>query len=61
MDDLTVALGLVLVIEGILYALIPDKMKQMMLQVMAMPSGSIRTAGLVSAIIGVGIVWLIRG
>ncbi len=58
--DLVIAFALVLVIEGLLYALFPDAMKRMMESVMSMPSSSIRSAGLFSAIVGVGIVWLIR-
>ena len=58
--DLVIAFALVLVIEGLLYALFPDAMKRMMVSVMSMPSSSVRSAGLLSAIIGVGIVWLIR-
>ncbi|MBK19661.1 MAG: hypothetical protein CMM52_12580 [Rhodospirillaceae bacterium] len=58
--DLVVALALVLVIEGLLYALFPDAMKRMMASVMTMPSSSIRTAGLLAAIVGVAIVWLMR-
>ena len=37
MDDLITALGLVLVIEGALYALFPDGMQRMMKQVLEMP------------------------
>ncbi|MGB0577064.1 MAG: DUF2065 domain-containing protein [Alphaproteobacteria bacterium] len=58
--DLVIAFALVLVIEGLLYALFPDAMKRMMVSVLSMPLSSIRSAGLLSAIIGVGIVWLIR-
>jgi uncharacterized protein YjeT (DUF2065 family) len=58
--DLVIAFALVLVIEGLLYALFPDAMKRMMVSVMSLPSSSMRSAGLLSAIVGVGIVWLIR-
>jgi len=58
--DLVIALALVLVIEGLIYALFPDAMKRMMVAALSMPSSSMRTAGLLAAIIGVGIVWLIR-
>ncbi|NKB19660.1 MAG: DUF2065 family protein [Alphaproteobacteria bacterium] len=58
--DLVIAFALVLVIEGLLYALFPDAMKRMMVSVMSMPSSSMRSAGLLAAIVGVGIVWLIR-
>lgn len=61
MDDLVVALGLVLVIEGVVYALFPEGMRRMMAQVMEMPPSVLRTAGLVSAAAGVVVVWLVRG
>lgn len=60
MADLLTALGLAVAIEGLLYALFPNAMKKMMLQVLAQPRSSLRTAGLVAAIAGVGIVWLVR-
>lgn len=60
MSDLIVALGLVLVIEGILYALFPDAMRRMMAQVLEMPPSVIRGAGLTAAAVGLGLVWLIR-
>ena len=58
--ELLTALALVLVIEGIVYALFPEAMKRMLMRVMDTPPGSLRTAGLVSAIIGVIFVWLLR-
>lgn len=61
MSDFFVAIGLAIAIEGILYALFPDGMKKMLLQVLAMPVSSVRTAGLTAAMIGVVIVWLVRG
>lgn len=59
-DDLILAVALILVIEGALYALFPDFMKRMLARMMAMPPGALRTAGLISAVAGVGIVWLVR-
>ncbi len=53
--------GLVLVLEGAIYALFPQQMKNMMVQIMSMPASNIRNGGLVSAIVGVVIVWLVRG
>lgn len=60
MSDFFVAIGLAIAIEGILYALFPEAMKKMILQVLAMPTPSLRTAGLSAAMIGVVIVWLVR-
>ena len=59
--DLITALALVLVIEGALYALFPDAMKRMMVSIADMPAEILRNAGLIAAVIGVGIVWLVRG
>ena len=61
MTDLIAALGLAMFIEGILYALFPEGMKRIVLQVLAQPQSHLRTAGLVLAVAGVGTVWLVRG
>jgi uncharacterized protein YjeT (DUF2065 family) len=61
MGDLLTALGLVLVIEGAVYALFPDAMKRITTQMLQVPSTSLRSAGLFAAVIGFGIVWLVRG
>ena len=60
MSDLATALALAIAIEGILYALFPDGMKRMMVSVFDMPSSNIRAAGLVAAVTGVGLIWMIR-
>jgi len=60
-SDLVTALGLVLVIEGLLLALFPDALKRMLAEVLTKPSQSLRVGGVVSAAIGVAVVWLVRG
>jgi uncharacterized protein YjeT (DUF2065 family) len=60
MKDLATGLALVLVIEGALYALFPDGMKRMAAQMLALPSPMLRYAGLASALVGVGAVWMLR-
>ena len=60
MSDLFVALGLVLVIEGALYALFPEGMKRVMAQAMEVPPPTIRAFGLGAAVFGLFIVWMIR-
>ena len=61
MGDLVTALGLVLAIEGALYAAFPGGMQQMMRQAVDMPPNSLRTGGLIALGVGVAIVWLVRG
>ena len=60
MSDLAVAIGLLLALEGILYALFPEGMKQVMRQALELPPNSLRTGGLIAPLIGVGLVWLVR-
>ncbi|GIK98411.1 MAG: hypothetical protein BroJett029_26200 [Alphaproteobacteria bacterium] len=59
--DLAVGLGLVLVIEGVLLALLPETLKRMVAAIVTQPVDSLRIGGVVSVLIGVGIVWLVRG
>jgi uncharacterized protein len=61
MTDFLVALGLVFVIEGILLAAFPGGAKRTMASVMEMADGSLRLAGVIAAVVGVAIIWLIRG
>ena len=61
MQDLVTAIALVFVIEGVLYALFPAQMRSFMSTVMEMSDSLLRRSGLVAAVIGVTIVWLVRG
>lgn len=61
MTEVIAALGLVLVLEGVLYALFPNFMKHLALQALETPGETLRLAGLASAVLGVGLVWLVRG
>ena len=60
MKELIIAFGLFLFIEGILYALFPSKMKNMLLKLNKINSSQLRTGGLVFAIIGFIIIWYIK-
>lgn len=61
MSDVVAAIGLILALEGGLYALFPDVMKRMAQRVLETPADPLRLAGLVSASIGVALVWFVRG
>ena len=61
MNDFLTAIGLMLVIEGLLYAAAPLFIKKRAVDVTQMPENTLRTIGVVVLIIGVGVVWLIRG
>jgi len=60
-SDLIVAIGLVLVIEGVLYGGLPQLAKRLAAEALSMPEQAMRVAGLVSIALGVAIVWLVRG
>ena len=60
MRELIIALGLFLFIEGILYAIFPSKMKNMMKKVEKLPVNQLRTGGLFFAVIGFVIVWYFK-
>ena len=57
MKELVIAFGLLLFIEGILYALFPSKMKNMLKTIEKMKVNQLRTGGLIFALIGFAIVW----
>jgi uncharacterized protein YjeT (DUF2065 family) len=59
-DELITAIALILVIEGGLYALFPEGMRKMAMKVDKVPPSLLRSAGLLAATVGVGIVWLMR-
>jgi len=61
MSDLLTALGLVLVLEGVLYALVPGGMKAIMRSALESSDQTLRLTGLVVAVIGVFLVWIVRG
>lgn len=54
-------MGLVLVVEGLVYGGFPRLAKRLATDVLAMPEGVLRIGGLAAIAIGVGIVWLVRG
>ena len=61
MSDFIVALGLVFVLEGIAFAAWPGPAKRAVGTVLATPENTLRVVGLVSAVIGLIVVWLVRG
>jgi hypothetical protein len=61
MSDFIVALGLFFALEGLVLAAFPDAAKHMMKTVLIAPNTQLRIAGIVSAAIGIVIVWLVRG
>ena len=61
MDDLIVAFGLFLFIEGILYALFPSKMKSMLERLKMVSDKQLRSGGIIFALIGFFIICFVKG
>jgi uncharacterized protein YjeT (DUF2065 family) len=60
MKELIIAFGLFLFIEGMLYALFPSKMKNMLKKIEIVKDAQLRTGGLIFAVIGFVIIWYIK-
>ena len=60
MKDFLVALGLVLVIEGLLFTIAPGFAKNAMKQAAETPSDRMRIVGIVSAAFGVVMIWFLK-
>ncbi len=61
MEDLFVAIGLVLALEGLLFAAFPGAAKQAMQSVLETPDQMLRAVGIASAVIGIVVIWIVRG
>jgi uncharacterized protein len=60
MNELIIAFGLFLFIEGILYAIFPLKMKNMLKKLELIKVSQLRLGGLIFAIIGFIIIYYIK-
>ena len=58
-DLLLTALGLALFIEGVAYALIPEALIKHLVAALERSAAKLRIMGLTTAVIGVGIVWMV--
>ena len=60
MLDFLAALGLVFMIEGLIFAAFPVQAKRAMTSVLETPETTLRAIGIGSAVIGLAVVWLVR-
>jgi uncharacterized protein YjeT (DUF2065 family) len=61
MAEFIVAVGLVLVIEGLLFAAFPRAAKRLAASAVESPEQSLRLAGIISAVLGIVLIWIMRG
>jgi uncharacterized protein len=60
MKELIIAFGLFLFLEGILYALFPAKMKNMLKKLELIKDSQLRSGGLIFAVLGFIIIYYIK-
>ena len=60
MNELIIAFGLFLFIEGVLYALIPSKMKNMLKKLEVVKDSQLRVGGLVFVIMGFLVIYFMK-
>ena len=60
MKELITAIGLLLFVEGILYALFPSKMKNMLKKMELIKDSQLRSGGLIFAVLGFVIIYYIK-
>ena len=60
MRELIIALGLFLFIEGLLYAIFPSKMKNILSKLNQISDNQLRSGGFIFAILGFVIIWYFK-
>lgn len=61
MNDLLTGLAMVLVVEGVVFALFPGRMRGLASMLLELPENLVRAAGMLAVALGVLAVWMIRG
>lgn len=59
-QDFLVGVGMLLVLEGLLFTALPNWMRSAMKSALASPDNILRVVGLVSAVTGLILIWLVR-
>lgn len=57
---LLIGFALILLVEGLIYALAPNLMKRLLTQMTVMPEAALRSGGMVAAVAGFGLLVLLK-
>jgi hypothetical protein len=60
LGTLITAFGLFLIIEGLLYAIFPNTMKSMIGKMLDSSNETLKWTGIISAVLGLVLIWLIK-
>jgi len=55
-----IGFGLILIVEGLIYAIFPEGMKKLLIRMIDMPVSALRSGGLVAAVIGLALLWAMK-
>lgn len=58
--DFLIGVGILLVLEGLIFAASPAWMRQAMKSALATPDNILRIVGIVSAVLGLVLIWAVR-
>lgn len=58
--DFLIGLGILFVLEGLLFAASPSWMRRAMKSVVTTPDNILRVVGIASAVVGLILIWLVR-
>ena len=58
--DFLIGVGILFVLEGLMFAASPAWMRRAMKSALATPDNILRTVGIVSAIVGLLLIWFVR-
>jgi uncharacterized protein YjeT (DUF2065 family) len=58
--DFLIGVGILFVLEGLLFAAIPSWMRRAMKSALATPEPMLRVVGIGSAVVGLILIWLVR-
>lgn len=54
-----IGFALILVVEGLIYAIFPEGMKKILTRMLDVPASALRSGGLVAAIAGLALLWVL--
>ena len=60
-QELAIGFGLFLFLEGLLYAVFPGGVKRVAMEVPKIPESTLRNFGIIVMMIGVAVIWLVKG
>lgn len=59
-QDFLIGIGVLLFVEGLLFAAMPEWMRKAMQSALTTPENILRIAGISSAVVGLVLIWLVR-